>query len=223
MALRIVLAWTMLDNVLLATGHNVRRAANRKTLLRAQEIHTNPVGWEADLIHDQKRAPAEQNRTGHLMTLGEGGFSLQVLTSTANCLLPKPGDQVTVHYSGSLAKTLPGKNTTIFDSSRARHQPFTFILGRGKVIRGWDQGIVHFCLGERGILHVPSYKGYGSMGAPPAIPPEAALDFDVELLAINDINAPGYNPPTQAPPKHSSASSFGISAFALLAGAFAMQ
>ncbi|CAK0806085.1 unnamed protein product, partial [Prorocentrum cordatum] len=109
------------------------------------------------------------------------------------------GDQVTVHYTGALADG--GRQ---FDSSRSRGEPIQFILGRGKVIRGWDQGLKMMCLGERGILHVPSYKGYGTDGAPPAIPPNAALDFDVELLGINGKFAPQYEPPLAPRPANNS-------------------
>merc|ERR1719436_1350742 len=92
---------------------------------------------------------------------------------------PMKGDLITVHYVGRLAHG--GK---VFDSSRARNQTFQFNVGTGKVIRGWDQGFMGICLGERGTLHVPSYKGYGSSGAGADIPPDADLDFDVELLVI---------------------------------------
>jgi hypothetical protein len=100
---------------------------------------------------------------------------------------PHEGDKLTMHYTGTLAF---GGNK--FDSSRDKGQPFSFVIGKGQVITGWDQGIVTMSLGERAILHVPSYKGYGSNGAPPDIPPDAALDFDVELLAINDKKAPQF-------------------------------
>merc|ERR1719387_1360169 len=106
----------------------------------------------------------------------------------------------------------------MFDSSRVRGQPFTFTIGRGKVIRAWDQGIISMSLGERAMMHVPSYKGYGSSGAPPAIPPNADLEFDVELLAINDETAPGFKFPPK-PVQHSSASGVFAGAFALLVAA----
>merc|ERR1719428_1819988 len=88
----------------------------------------------------------------------------------------------------------------MFASSRARNQTFSFVIGKGKVIRAWDQGILSMSLGERCIMHVPSYKGYGDRGAPPAIPPNADLDFDVELLAINDMAAPDYVAPVATTP-----------------------
>merc|ERR1719428_2339726 len=110
----------------------------------------------------------------------------------------------------------------MFASSRARNQTFSFVIGKGKVIRAWDQGILSMSLGERCIMHVPSYKGYGDRGAPPAIPPNADLDFDVQLLAINGQAAPGYEylvappvpPTTAAPPKAKSAAYRSTSLFA---------
>eukprot|EP00747_Dinoflagellata_sp_TGD_P186113 gnl/TRDRNA2_/TRDRNA2_42991_c1_seq1.p1 gnl/TRDRNA2_/TRDRNA2_42991_c1~~gnl/TRDRNA2_/TRDRNA2_42991_c1_seq1.p1 ORF type:complete len:180 (-),score=31.82 gnl/TRDRNA2_/TRDRNA2_42991_c1_seq1:113-652(-) len=144
---------------------------------------------------------------GEYIKLSDDGFGLSVKESGDGRNFPKRGDKLTMHYIGML------KDGTVFDSSRARNQTFTFTIGRGKVIRAWDQGITSMSLGERCIMHVPSYKGYGDRGAPPAIPPNADLDFDVQLLAINDQAAPGYEylvappvPPTTAsPPKVKSA------------------
>lgn len=116
---------------------------------------------------------------GTLVKLSDDGFTLKVEQQGDDATFPKRGDTVTVHYVGML------KDGTVFDSSRARGEAFSFPIGRGKVIRGWDQGVITMSLGERATLHMPSYKAYGSSGAPPAIPPNAELDFDVELLAIN--------------------------------------
>jgi len=116
---------------------------------------------------------------GTLVKLSDDGFTLKVEKQGDDATFPKQGDTVTVHYVGML------KDGTVFDSSRARGEAFSFPIGRGKVIRGWDQGVITMSLGERATLHMPSYKAYGSSGAPPAIPPNAELDFDVELLAIN--------------------------------------
>jgi len=85
-----------------------------------------------------------------------------------------------MHYTGTLSK-----DGSKFDSSRDRQEPFIFPIGTGKVIRGWDEGILRMSVGERAILHVPADKGYGTRGAGGVIPPNADLDFDVELLAIN--------------------------------------
>merc|ERR1719160_1256096 len=134
-----------------------------------------------------------------VLKLGEGGFALTVTKPGNGHSFPKKGDTLTVHYVGRISKT--GK---IFDSSRERQEPFTFVVGKGKVIRGWDQGLVEMSLGERGVLHVPSYKGYGSDGAGDGeIPPDADLDFDVELLAINEKPKTPSLDKKKATPEHS--------------------
>jgi FKBP-type peptidyl-prolyl cis-trans isomerase len=91
----------------------------------------------------------------------------------------KVGDRVSVHYTGTLS------DGTKFDSSRDRGQPFAFNLGRGQVIAGWDQGLVGMKVGGQRKLTIPPEEGYGSRGAGGAIPPNAILMFDVELLGIN--------------------------------------
>ncbi|GJP98506.1 FK506-binding protein 1A [Aspergillus niger] len=92
---------------------------------------------------------------------------------------PKPGDMVTVHYHGYLYD--PAR----FDSSIKRGFPFTFKVGVGQVIKGWDVGILGMSLGERAYLTFGPHYGYGEKGAPPFIPGNSTLVFDVQLLAIN--------------------------------------
>ncbi|PWN48859.1 FK506 binding protein [Violaceomyces palustris] len=92
---------------------------------------------------------------------------------------PKPGDQVTIHYVGTLA------NGSEFDSSRKRGTPFKTQIGVGQVIKGWDEGVPQLSIGEKAKLVCSPDYAYGSRGFPPVIPPNSTLTFDVELLEIN--------------------------------------
>ena len=90
----------------------------------------------------------------------------------------RPGLKVVVHYTGRLT------DGTKFDSSHDRVRPFEFILGAGRVIEGWDQGVDGMKVGGKRKLTVPARLGYGRRGAPPKIPGGATLIFEVELLRV---------------------------------------
>jgi hypothetical protein len=90
----------------------------------------------------------------------------------------KGGDTVSVHYVGTLA------NGREFDSSRKHGKPFEFQLGAGRVIKGWDQGVVGMKVGGKRKLVIPPSLAYGARGMPPVIPPSATLTFEVELLEV---------------------------------------
>ncbi|KRG68793.1 FKBP-type peptidyl-prolyl cis-trans isomerase [Pseudoxanthomonas dokdonensis] len=97
----------------------------------------------------------------------------------------RSGQQVTVHYSGWLYdENAADKRGRKFDSSVDRGEPFTFLLGAGRVIRGWDEGVAGMHVGGKRLLLIPADLGYGREGAGGVIPPNASLVFEVELLAI---------------------------------------
>ncbi len=91
---------------------------------------------------------------------------------------PQIGSRVSVHYTGWL------EDGTMFDSSKKRDKPFIFTLGQGQVIKGWDEGVASMKVGGKRKLIIPSKLGYGEYGAGDAIPPNAILIFEIELLKI---------------------------------------
>ncbi|XP_075236401.1 peptidyl-prolyl cis-trans isomerase Fkbp12 [Lycorma delicatula] len=106
------------------------------------------------------------------------GVEVEVLQEGDGQTYPKTGQTVVVHYTGTL------ENGVKFDSSRDRGLPFKFRLGKGEVIKGWDQGVSQMCVGQRAKLTCSPDFAYGSRGHPGIIPPNATLIFDVELIKV---------------------------------------
>ena len=120
-------------------------------------------------------APGQSNITDLVKTDGKAGNGPEAAT----------GRNVTVHYTGWLYdETKADKKGSKFDSSRDRNEPFTFRLGAGEVIRGWDEGVAGMKVGGQRTLTIPPQFGYGARGAGGVIPPNATLVFDVELLGV---------------------------------------
>ena len=99
--------------------------------------------------------------------------------TVGNGAAPKQGDTVSVHYTGTF---MDGQKS---DSSVDRNEPFAFVLGAGQVIGGWDLGVATMKIGDKVKLTIPPELAYGRDGYPGAIPPNATLIFEVELLGIN--------------------------------------
>lgn len=121
------------------------------------------------------------------------GIEKEIIQSGADADFksPKVGDEVTVHYVGTLT------DGSIFDSSRAREQPFTFTLGKGEVIQGWDVGVASMCKGEVSKFTFAPKYAYGEEGSPPKIPQEATLIFEIELINFtskDDLFSDGGGP-----------------------------
>lgn len=115
--------------------------------------------------------------TGSPTTTADGLQYWDIVTGSGAAAVP--GKMVRVHYSGFLTT---GEK---FDSSRDRGEPFAFSLGAGEVIKGWDEGVAGMKVGGQRQLRIPPALGYGSSGAGGAIPPNATLIFDVELLDVS--------------------------------------
>ena len=127
---------------------------------------------------DQIKKYIADNKISNAERKASGLYYVPVVTSPGQTQ-PRTGDSVFVLYTGALM------DGTVFDAtSRRGNKPFGFVLGRKQVIAGWDEGIALMRKGEKAQLLIPSTLGYGTRGAGAAIPPNAPLRFDVELVSI---------------------------------------
>jgi FK506-binding protein 1 len=107
------------------------------------------------------------------------GVEIETTQDGDGATFPQPGQTVTVHYTGTLT------DGTKFDSSRDRGQPFEFVIGKGQVIKGWDEGVAQLSVGQRANLTCSPDYAYGDRGYPGIIPPASTLVFDVELIGVS--------------------------------------
>jgi FKBP-type peptidyl-prolyl cis-trans isomerase len=117
------------------------------------------------------------SRTEQRSSVSSGEMKIEDL-QVGNGSEVKTGDTISINYRGTLI------NGTEFDSSYKRNQPFETQIGVGKVIKGWDQGVIGMKVGGKRRLTIPPSLGYGEQGFPPAIPPNSVLVFEVELVGI---------------------------------------
>ena len=134
-----------------------------------------PFGGAASKVKKEGQAFLAENAKKQGIVTTESGLQYQVLREGKGAK-PGPTDEVTVHYKGTL---INGKE---FDSSYGRGEPATFPLNR--VISGWTEGVQLMKVGAKYRFFIPSEMGYGERGAPPHIPPDSVLIFEVELLRI---------------------------------------
>ncbi|MGF1521324.1 MAG: FKBP-type peptidyl-prolyl cis-trans isomerase [Leptolyngbyaceae cyanobacterium] len=131
-----------------------------------------------DLLPEEEAAEnMEEASNEQALVTTESGLQYEDIVEGTGAM-PQAGQRVTVHYTGTL------EDGTKFDSSRDRNRPFSFTIGVGQVIKGWDEGVATMRVGGQRKLIIPPELGYGARGAGGVIPPNATLLFDVELLRI---------------------------------------
>jgi peptidylprolyl isomerase len=129
---------------------------------------------ETKLVQEDKKVPTVAS-SAQIKT--PSGLAYEDLVGGSGAS-PAPGKQVVVHYTGWL------ENGTKFDSSLDKNEPFTFVIGAGQVIPGWDEGVMTMKIGGKRKLVIPPQLGYGAAGAGGVIPPNATLIFEVMLLDV---------------------------------------
>lgn len=156
---------------------NKKIETNLKTVPAGQ---ANQIGQTSQA--DQAKQPDQASQANQSNQLKQESKPMQLEIKTTmegtGDRAVKSGDTISVNYTGKLM------DGTKFDSSLDRGTPFTFTIGQGQVIKGWDQGLIGMKVGEKRTLAIPSELGYGERGSGSVIPPNAALIFDTELVSI---------------------------------------
>jgi FKBP-type peptidyl-prolyl cis-trans isomerase FkpA len=151
-----------------------------RACLRAPTLALSVALAGATLLAAGATTPASAQTAGSTMTTASG---LKIEdTKVGTGATPQPGQTCVMHYTGWLYEN--GAKGQKFDSSLDHGQPFEFPIGRGRVIKGWDEGVASMKVGGKRTLIIPPELGYGARGAGGVIPPNATLMFDVELLAV---------------------------------------
>ncbi len=139
-------------------------ALNKNLKIKALEM--------AFILEALEKWPLEERQLGYNYT--DSGLGIKIIQKGSGAM-PQTGEKVTVHYTGYL------EDGTKFDSSVDRGKPFAFTLGRGQVIKGWDEGFAQLTKGTRAWLRIPPDLGYGSTPRGP-IPPNSFMLFEIEIL-----------------------------------------
>ncbi|KAI3749686.1 hypothetical protein L2E82_20302 [Cichorium intybus] len=199
--------WKFLDAYCMTYFH-IYDVAIHDWVTLVTRLHTVATKRRAESINDLTRASAQKMAILSLNSAMKGCSILILLIAVtfvsakksgdvtelqigvkfkpASCeIQAHKGDRIKVHYRGKLT------DGTVFDSSFERGDPIEFELGTGQVIKGWDQGLLGMCVGEKRKLKIPSKMGYGDQGSPPTIPGGATLIFDTELIAVNGKGSDG--------------------------------
>lgn len=161
----------------ISNSASVAIAAEQPTIEQttAEPAETEPTEIEATEASDMTDSSSTPPESTILTT--ESGLQYRKIVEGTGAQ-PQRGNTVLVHYTGTLV------DGTKFDSSRDRDRPFSFKVGVGQVIRGWDEALSLMHVGDRWEITIPPELGYGQRGAGGVIPPDATLIFDVELLRI---------------------------------------